>query len=107
MKYSIKFTETAKSDLRDIAVYIVEESKDKSIAENFVRKLIERCSLLEDFPQSGALPKDRVLISGGYRFIVYDEYLACYIVDDASLTVYVQAVFNAKKDYTRVLKKML
>lgn len=37
MKYTIEFTDTAKSDLRDIAVYIAEESKNKEIAKRFVR----------------------------------------------------------------------
>lgn len=106
MKYRIEFTETAKSDLRNIAVYIAEQSKDKEIAKNFVKELSEQCKPLEDFPQMGAMPKDRMLISSGYRFLVHKEYLIWYSTDEPSKKVYINAVFNAKKDYTRVLKKI-
>ena len=80
MKYSIIFTETAKTDLRDIAIYIAEESKDKEIAK---------------------------LVSSGYRFLVHKEYLIFYSTDETNGKVYISAVFNAKKDYTRVLKKLI
>ncbi len=106
MKYTIEFTDTAKSDLRDIAVYIAEESKDKEIAKRFVRELTDQCARLVDFPMSGAIPKDRTLSSSGYRFLVHKEYLIFYTVDESLAKVYINAVFNGKKDYTRVLKKI-
>lgn len=106
MRYTIEFTETAKSDLRNIAMYIAEQSKDKEIAKKFVMELGEQCRPLEEFPQMGATPKDRVLMSSGYRFLVHKEYLIFYSVDETNEKIYVQAIFNAKKDYTRVLRKM-
>ena len=38
MKYKIELTETAKSDLRDIALYLTEASKDKSVAIGFINE---------------------------------------------------------------------
>ena len=35
MSFKIKFTDTAKEDLRNIATYIAEQSKDKKIAISF------------------------------------------------------------------------
>lgn len=107
MKYSIEFTDTAKSDLRDIAIYIAEESKDKEIAKRFVKELTDHCVQLETFPQSGSIPKDRTLISFGYRFLVHKEYLIFYSIDEVARKVYINSVFNAKKDYTRVFKKLI
>ena len=107
MRYSIEFTETAKTDLREIALYIAEESKNKEIAKRFVKELTDQCSRLEDFPYSGAIPKDRMIVSAGYRFLIHKEYLTFYTVDEPNAKVYVQAVFNGKKDYTRVLKKLI
>lgn len=106
MKYRIEFTDTAKSDLRNIAVYIAEQTKDKETAKKFVKELSERCLPLEDFPQMGAVPKDRILVSYGYRFIVHNEYLIFYSADEPKKTVYIQAIFNAKKDYMRVFKRI-
>ena len=106
MKYRIEFTDMAKSDLRNIAIYIAEQSKDKGIAKTFVKELSEQCVPLENFPQMGATPKDRMLVSYGFRFLVHKEYLIFYSVDEPAEKVYIQAVFNAKKDYTRALKKI-
>ena len=107
MKYQILFTDTAKSDLHNIAVYIFEQSGDKEIAKDFVKELCERCGRLEDYPQMGATPKDRVLLSSEYRFLVHKEYLIFYTADEVCKKVYVHAIFNGKRDYTRVLKKII
>lgn len=107
MRYSIEFTDTAKSDLRDIAIYIAEQSKDKNVAKRFVSELAAQCSRLEDFPLTGAIPKDRILVSVGYRFLIHKEYLIFYSIYETNTKIYVSAIFNAKKDYTRVLKKLI
>jgi addiction module RelE/StbE family toxin len=106
MRYLIIFTDTAKCDLRDIAIYIAEQSKNKDIAKAFVKELTDQCARLEEHPLIGALPNDRVLLSSGYRFLVHKEYLIFYSIDEPNKKVYIQAVFNAKKDYTRVFKKL-
>ena len=49
MSYTIRFTDTAKDDLKNIAVYIAEQSKDKSIAVNFVNELREKTKILASF----------------------------------------------------------
>ena len=107
MSYQVLFTLTAKQDFRDIALNIADVSQNIDIAVNFVNEMQKKCDQLIDFPESGALPNDRVLRSLGYRFLIYMDYLMFYTVDHERETVYIQAVFNAKRDYTRVLKKML
>ena len=67
MSYKIRFTDTAKDDLRNIAVYIAEQSKDKSIAVNFVNELREKTKILASFPEIGSIPDDKVMKSMGYR----------------------------------------
>ncbi len=107
MSYQVLFTLTAKQDFRDIALNISDVSQNIDIAVNFVNEMQKICDQLIDFPESGALPNDRVLRSLGYRFLIYKDYLMFYTVDHERETVYIQAAFNAKRDYTRVLKKML
>lgn len=107
MSYSIKITDTAKSDLRSIAFYIADSARDIDVAVNFVNELQERCNQLAKFPNSGAFPKDRILKSSGYRFLTHKEYLICYTIDEENKNVYVNAFFNAKKDYLRVLNKLV
>ena len=107
MNCQVKFTATAKEDLRGIAYYIAEQSKDKEIAARFIKQLQEKCKILEEFPESGAIPKDRVMMSAGYRFLVHKEYLIFYNYEKAENTAYILAVFNAKRDYMRVMKRFL
>lgn len=107
MNCRIVFTETAKSDLRDIAFYITNLAKDKNIAIRFVKELQNTTKILEQFPESGAIPQDRVLKSIGYRFLVYKDYLLFYQYSKQENTAYVSAIFNGKRDYMRVLKKFL
>ena len=107
MKCNVKFTDTANDDLRDIVLYIAERSKDKQLAIRFVNALREKCRILETAPESGSLPKDRLLISSGYRFLVQDNYLIFYYYNKEDNTAYITAVFNAKRDYMRVMKKFI
>lgn len=107
MNCQIVFTDTAKSDLRDIAFYLADLSKDKNLAIRFVKELQERAKVLERFPEIGSIPKDRVLKSHGYRFLVHKDYLLFYLYEKAENKVYILAVFNGKRDYMRVMKKFL
>ncbi len=107
MKCVVKLTETAKEDLRNIAYYIAEQSKDKKLATDFVKELREKCKILESFPEIGAVPRDRILISNGYRFLAHKEYLIFYSYNNEENSVCVLAVFNSKRDYMKVIKKFI
>ena len=107
MSYKVVMIDTAKQDLRDIAIWIAEQSKDIEIAKRFVNELWERCKKLDRFPSIGSFPRDRILKSAGYRFVTYKEYLVFYLIDEENETVNVMAIFNAKKDYMRVMKKFI
>lgn len=103
MIYDLEVTATAKENYNDIALNIYEQSKSVDIAINFVRKLQADILRLKEFPNIGAFPKDRVLLSAGYRYLVCGEYLTFYTIDENVKKIYILAVFNSKEDYTRVL----
>lgn len=107
MSCSVKLTATAKEDLRNIALYIADQSKDKAVAANFVKEISDKCRILEEFPESGSIPKDRIMLSAGYRFLTHKDYLVFYKYERKENTAYVLAVFNAKRDYMRVMKKFM
>ena len=98
MSFKVKFADTDKEDLRNIATYIAEQSKDRTIAINFVNELREKTKILEQFPESGAIPDDRTMKSFGYRFLVHKEYLIFYHFEQKENISYILAVFNTKKD---------
>lgn len=107
MNSQVVITDTARADLRDIALYLADLSKDKNLAIRFVKELQEKTKILELFPESGASPRDRVLKSNGYRFLSHKDYLLFYQYDKETNIVYVMAIFNGKRDYMRVMKKYL
>ena len=106
-KWQIIMTDTAKSDLREIALGIYEVSKDPDTAVRFVLELEDQCSILNTQPESGAVPKDYVLKALGYRFLVYKHYLIFYITNPDEKTVSIHAVFNEKLDYFRYMRKRI
>ena len=107
MKYAIDITDTAKGLLWDIAIYIAEQSGEKETAKRFVRELETECYTLGEFPNSGANPDDRLLVSMWYKFLIHKDYLIFYTVDETNNIVYIQAIFNAKKDYTKYMRKLI
>ena len=107
MSYTVRLTDTAKQDLREIAFWIADQSKDPGIAKRFVEELRTECKKLDTFPYAVAFPKDRILKSVGYRFMVHKEYLIFYLVDEEEKQVNIMAIFNSKKDYMRVMKNFI
>ena len=57
MSYTVRLTDTAKQDLREIAFWIAEKSKDREIAKRFVGELRETCRKLDTFPNAGGIPR--------------------------------------------------
>ena len=100
-------TDTAKSDLREIALGIYDVSKVSDTAVNFVMDLEEACSILNSQPESGAIPKDYVLKAIGYRFLVHKHYLVFYVTKPDEKAVYIHTVFNEKPDYFRYMRKRI
>ena len=107
MSCRLEFTDTAKQDLREIAFYIAEQSKEKTVAIRFVTELQDKCKILENFPESGAIPKDRMMKSAGHRFVVHGDYLIFYKYEASEKVAYILAVFNAKRDYMKIMRKFI
>lgn len=52
---------------------------------------------LEILPESGSLPKDRVLVSNGYRFLIHDNYLM-FIIMSRKKTRYTLMRFSTQSE---------
>ena len=72
--WQVIMTDTAKNDLREIALGIYEISGSLDTAVGFVTELEEQCKILSTLPETGALPKDYVLKALGYRYLVHKHY---------------------------------
>lgn len=107
MSYRVILTDTAVQDLREIAFWMAERSQDRELTKRFVGDLRNECERLKNFPNAGAIPRDRVLKSAGHRFVVHKDYLIFYTVDEDKQCVHILAIFHAKKDYMRVMRSFI
>ena len=53
-KYNVEILETAQNDIIEISLYIGEQLKNPTAAENLVDKIYDRAASLADFPHSHA-----------------------------------------------------
>lgn len=107
IKWQVLMTDTAKQDLREIALNIYEQSEDLDTAVSFVTAHQEQSLALESYPERGAVPKDYVLKALGYRYLVYKHYLTFYLMEASKQNVYIHAFFNEKQDYFRYMRKRI
>lgn len=107
MIYEVIITNTANLDLQNITYNVLNVSKSIDVTLNFIKELKSSLERLSTFPYSGALPKDRFLLSQNYRYVIYKDYLSFYKIDEFNKKVYIETIFNSKLDYTRILKNIL
>ena len=105
--WQVIMTDTAKNDLREIALGIYELSGDSDTAVRLVTELQDKCAVLKSQPESGTIPRDYVLKAMGYRFLVHKHYLVFYLTDPSEHNVYIHAFFNEKLDYFRYMRKRI
>ena len=91
-------TDSAKQDLRDISLYIYQNTKEKNIVKKFLNELWNQCTILKDDPTIGTIPKDRVLRNLEYRYIVHKGYLLFYKVNKINKNVSIQSIVNKKRN---------
>lgn len=105
--FEIEYSLVAEQDLREIAFYILSESKNIEVAMSFVKRLRKRADILKTFPYSGDTPRFRILVSLDYRMLVEGDYLIFYKVNALEKKVNIMSVLNGKQDYVRILKNRI
>lgn len=97
LHYSPKFLE----DLLTIGDYIELQLFNPSGAERITNGIMDATNILAKYPESGA----RIFLPGGldsgYRFVVFEDYLAVYRIRPDEVCI-VRAV-NVKQDFMREL----
>ena len=107
MKWQAFMTDTAKRDLREIALFLYEQSQEWNVAAALVSELQQQCRTLEAFPERGAIPKDYVLKALGYRYLIYQHYLIFYLMDHTEHKVYIHGFFHEKQDSFQYMRKRI
>ena len=99
-KYLISITEAAEQDLAGIVDYIA--SDNPAAALKLAESIEQGILMLEDFPLTGIIPKNRRLTRQGYRILVVDSYLVFYVLLNNEM-VEIRRIISGKRDYKFLL----
>ncbi len=103
MKYKIFRTDKVDEQLRDILFYISDESGDVDIALRYLERIDIALNRLQEFPESGRIPRYSILKKQGYRVIIVERHLVFYKINEPDQTVIIYAIVDGKREYHNLL----
>ena len=89
MSYQIHITSTAEHDIIHTVDYIEFTLKNPQAADNLLDVVTKQIGTLSDFPQKSRLVDDPFLASWEIRFVIINNYLAFYTINEEKQTVIV------------------
>ena len=105
MSYQVHITSTAEHDIMRAADYIEFTIKNPTAADNLLDVSTEQIGSLSDLPQKFRLVDDSVLASWGIRFVIINNYLAFYTIDEEKQTVIIVRFLYQKSNWTSILRQ--
>lgn len=103
MKYKIFRTDKAEDQLRDIIFYIASDSDSIDIALDYLDKIEKAINRLQEFPNSGSIPKYSILKKQEYRVLIVERHLVFYKVNDIEKTVIIYAIVDGRRGYINLI----
>ena len=103
MKYKILRTDKAEEQLREIIFYIADDSGSIDIALGYLYKIETTINRLQDFPESGSIPRYSILKKQGFRVLIVEKHLVFYKISETDETVIIYAIVDGKREYLNLL----
>ncbi len=103
MSYNIHITNAAQRDLLNAADYIEFVLKNPKATDELLDEAEKQINSLTDFPEKFRLVDDPVLSSWGIRFVIVNNYLAFYIIDNQKNIVIIVRFLYQKSDWNAIL----
>lgn len=103
MKYRILRTDKAEEQLREIIFYIADDSGDVDIALGYLEKIETAINRLQEFPESGSIPRYSILKKQGYRVIIVERHLVFYKFIEEEKTVIICAIVDGRREYRNLI----
>ena len=101
--YKILRTDKAEDQLRDIIFYIADDSGNIDIALRYLEKIETAINRLQEFPNSGSIPRYSILKKQGYRVVIVEKHLAFYKVNEEDKTVIIYAIVDGIREYKNLI----
>lgn len=103
MKYKIFRTDKAEDQLRDIIFYIASDSDSIDIALDYLDKIEKAINRLQEFPNSGSIPRYSILKKQEYRVLIVERHLVFYKINDIEKTVIIYAIVDGRREYINLI----
>ena len=98
-KYQIRLLKIAEEDLIEIVSYIAADNP--SAANTLANKIEKNLELLSDNPKLGRIPRDEEIRNLGYRYIIIQNYIVFYTIDER--TILVHRILHSARNYKSLL----
>ena len=105
MSYQVRITSTAEHDIMRAADYIEFTLKNPDAADKLLDVAITQISSLADLPQKFRPVDDPVLANWNIRFVIINQYLAFYTIDEEKQTIIVVRFLYQKSNWTSLLRQ--
>ncbi len=103
MKYKIFRTDKAEEQLREIIFYIADDSGDIDIALGYLDKIETAINRLQEFPESGSVPRYSILKKQGYRVVIVEKHLVFYKINETDKLVIIYAIVDGRREYRNLI----
>jgi len=103
VKYTIIRTDKAEEQLRAIILYIADESGDIDAALRYLDKIENAINRLQDFPQSGSIPRYSIIKKQGFRVVIIERHLIFYKINEVEQLVYIYAIVDGRREYLNLI----
>lgn len=103
MKYKIVRTDKAEEQLRDLIFYIAHDSGNVDIALGYLDKIETAINRLQEFPESGSIPRYSILKKQGYRVVIVERHLVFYKINEEAKIVVIYAIVDGRREYCNLI----
>ncbi|MBP3901210.1 MAG: type II toxin-antitoxin system RelE/ParE family toxin [Blautia sp.] len=104
MSYNLHITKMAEDDLNAAADYIEFTLFNPQAADDLLDKAEKELSSLTEMPQIHRLVDDPFLKVLGIRFILVNNFMAFFLINEKEETVYIIRFLYEKRNWIQILK---
>lgn len=105
MSYNIHITSTAERDINSAADYIEFTLKNPDAADNLLDTVEEQIRSLSEMPERYRIVDDPVLSSWEIRFVIINNYLAFYTIEEEQQLVIIVRFLYQKSNWNSILRR--
>lgn len=98
-KYQIRFLKIAEEDFTEIISFIADDNP--TAAEAIATKIEKNLELLSENPRLGRVPRDEEIKNLGYRYIIIQNYIVFYTVEEKMILVH--RILHGARNYKSLL----